>query len=77
VETRIREYRGRLSLTQEDLAKKVGVRRETIVFLEQGKYNPSLRLAHDVAQSLHTTIDDLFIFEDDIPVPGERTVLVD
>jgi putative transcriptional regulator len=77
VETRIKEYRGRLSLTQDDLAKKVGVRRETIVFLEQGKYNPSLKLAHDVAQSLHTTIDDLFIFEENGPVPGERTVLVD
>jgi putative transcriptional regulator len=63
VQTRIKEYRARLSLTQDDLAKKVGVRRETIVFLEQGKYNPSLKLAHDVARTLHATIDDLFIFE--------------
>ena len=77
MQTRIKEYRTRLNLTQEDLAKTVGVRRETIVFLEQGKYNPSLKLAHDVAQALHTTIDDLFIFEDDSPAPEERIVLVD
>ncbi len=77
MQTRIKECRGRLSMTQEDLAKAVGVRRETIVFLEQGKYNPSLKLAHDVAQALHTTINDLFIFEDDGPGPKERIVLVD
>ncbi len=67
MQTKIKEYRARYSLTQDDLAKKVGVRRETIVFLEQGKYNPSLKLAHDVAKALHTTIDDLFIFDDDEP----------
>jgi putative transcriptional regulator len=77
MQTRIKEYRTRLNLTQEDLAKTVGVRRETIVFLEQGKYNPSLRLAHEVAKALHTTIDNLFIFEDDGPGPEERVVLVD
>ncbi len=77
MQTRIREYRTRLNLTQEELAKAVGVRRETIVFLEQGKYNPSLKLAHDVARILRTTIDDLFIFEEDNYEPGERTVLVD
>ncbi len=75
--TRIREYRARYALTQEDLAKKVGVRRETIVFLEQGKYNPSLRLAHDIAKTLNAKIDDLFIFEDDVPEPERRVVLVD
>jgi putative transcriptional regulator len=76
--TRIKEYRTRLSLTQDDLAKKVGVRRETIVFLEQGKYNPSLRLAHDVAVALHARIDDLFLFDDSPPEPEEpRFVLVD
>jgi putative transcriptional regulator len=77
MQTRIKEYRNRLNLTQEDLAKIVGVRRETVVFLEQGKYNPSLKLAHDVAYALHTTIDDLFIFEETGPGPEERTVLVD
>ena len=63
MKTRIKEARGRLKLTQEGLAVKVGVRRETIVFLEQGKYNPSLKLAHDVAKALKTKIDKLFIFD--------------
>lgn len=62
--TRIKELRARYDLTQEDLAKEAGVRRETILYLEKGKYNPSLKLAHDLAKILKTTIDDLFIFED-------------
>jgi len=62
--TRIKELRARYDLTQEDLARKVGVRRETILFIEKGNYNPSLKLAHDIAKALQTTIDDLFIFED-------------
>ena len=63
--TRIKELRARHNLTQEDLAKEVGVRRETILYLEKGKYNPSLKLAHDVAKALKTTIDELFIFDDE------------
>lgn len=62
--TRIKEFRARYDLTQEDLAKKVGVRRETILFLEKGKYNPSLMLAHRIAKLFMVTIDDLFIFEE-------------
>jgi putative transcriptional regulator len=65
MKTRIKELRARYDLTQEELAKKVGVRRETIVFLEKGKYNPSLRLAHEIAKVLETKIDELFIFDDD------------
>ena len=65
VRTKIKELRARYDLTQDDLAKKVGVRRETILYLEKGKYNPSLKLAHDIAKALRTTIDDLFIFEGD------------
>ncbi len=64
MKTRIKEFRARYDLTQEDLAKKVGVRRETILFMEKGKYNPSLKLAYDVAKALQTTIEELFIFED-------------
>lgn len=64
MKTRIKELRARYNLTQEDLARIVGVRRETIVFLEKGKYNPSLKLAHDVAKALKTTIDELFIFDE-------------
>jgi putative transcriptional regulator len=77
VQTRIRECRARLNMTQEELAKIVGVRRETIVFLEQGKYNPSLRLAHDVAKALKTKIDELFIFEGDEPGEERKEVLID
>ena len=63
METKIKEYRAKLNLTQDQLANLVGVRRETIVFLEQGKYNPSLKLAHDVALALKTSIDKLFFFD--------------
>jgi putative transcriptional regulator len=64
MKTRIKELRARHNLTQEDLARKVGVRRETIVFLEKGRYNPSLQLAHDVAKVLKSTIEEIFIFDD-------------
>jgi putative transcriptional regulator len=64
VKTRIKEYRAKYNLTQERLAELVGVRRETIIFLEQGRYNPSLRLAHNVAKALKTTIDKIFIFDE-------------
>jgi putative transcriptional regulator len=60
MENRIKELRTKLGLTQEELATKADVRRETIVFLEQGKYNPSLKLAHAVAKTLNATIDALF-----------------
>ncbi len=63
--TRIKEFRARYDLTQEDLARMVNVRRETIVYLEKGKYNPSLKLAHDIASALRANIEDLFIFEDE------------
>ena len=62
--TRIKELRARYNFTQDDLAKKIGVRRETILFIEKGNYNPSLKLAHEIAKALQTTIDELFIFED-------------
>ncbi|MDD2777284.1 MAG: helix-turn-helix transcriptional regulator [Methanocellales archaeon] len=64
MKTRIKEFRARYDLTQEDLAKMVGARRETVLFLEKGKYNPSLKLAYNIAKALKTTIDELFIFED-------------
>jgi DNA-binding XRE family transcriptional regulator len=63
--TRIKELRARYDLTQDDLAKSVGVRRETILYLEKGKYNPSLMLAHQIALTLKTTIDHLFVFQDE------------
>jgi putative transcriptional regulator len=60
--TKIKEFRAKRNLTQEELAKEVGVRRETIVFLEKGKYNPSLKLAHNIAKVLNSSIEELFIF---------------
>jgi len=65
MKTRIKELRALHNLTQKDLARDVGVRRETILFIEKGKYNPSLKLAFSIAKKLNTTIDDLFIFKDD------------
>lgn len=65
MKTRIKELRARYGFTQEGLARVVGVRRETIVFLEKGKYNPSLKLAYDIAKTLQTTIDELFIFDEE------------
>jgi len=59
---RIKEFRARHNLTQDELAKKVNVRRETIVFFEKNKYNPSLKLAYDLAQVLSVKIEELFIF---------------
>ncbi|MDO8668743.1 MAG: helix-turn-helix transcriptional regulator [Candidatus Buchananbacteria bacterium] len=58
----IKEFRQKLNLTQEELARLAGVRRETIVFLEQDKYNPSLKLAYNVAKALKTSIEEVFIF---------------
>ncbi|MCK9308028.1 MAG: helix-turn-helix transcriptional regulator [Methanoculleus sp.] len=65
MKTRIRELRAKTGLTQEELAQQVGVRRETIVFLEKGKYNPSLKLAYKVARVLDSTIEEVFTFEDE------------
>lgn len=63
MKNKIKEWRANLGMTQEELAEKSGVRRETIVFLEQGKYNPSLGLAYTVAKVLGKKIDEVFIFE--------------
>jgi putative transcriptional regulator len=63
VNNRIKEFRARLNLTQEDLAKKVNVRRETIVFLEKNKYNPSLKLAYDISKVFNVKIEEIFIFD--------------
>ena len=61
--TKLKEYREAKGLKQADLAELVGVRRETIVNLEKGKYNPSLKLAMDIAKVFHTTVE-LFFFDD-------------
>jgi len=60
--TRLREYRAKKGMTQDALASAVGVRRETIVHLENGRYNPSLKLAFTIAKSLGASIEELFDF---------------
>ncbi|NLH78081.1 MAG: helix-turn-helix transcriptional regulator [Acidobacteria bacterium] len=61
---RIRELRAGAGLSQQELALRVGVRRETIVFLEKAKYNPSLRLAHDIAKVFGLPIEEVFRFDE-------------
>jgi putative transcriptional regulator len=63
VNNRIKELRAKYNLTQMDLAKETGVRRETVVFLEKGKYNPSLKLAYDISRALNSSIEEVFIFD--------------
>lgn len=63
MKNRIKELRAKHNLTQAQLADKVNARRETIVFLEKGKYNPSLQLAHEVARVFELTIEEVFLFE--------------
>ena len=65
LKTRIRELRARDRLSQEELAQKVGVRRETIGNLENGRYNRSLKLAMDIAQVFGVTVEDIFTFEEE------------
>lgn len=63
--TRIKELRARHNLTQDELAEMIGVSRQTMLYLEKGKYNPSLLLAYKVAKALKSSINEVFIIEDD------------
>lgn len=65
LKTRLKEFRERFNMTQSELASQVGVRRETIVHLENGRYNPSLKMAMDIAKMFDTTVETLFTFTDD------------
>jgi putative transcriptional regulator len=73
MKTRMKEYRARHDLTQEQLGKIVGARRETISFVEKGRYNPSLRLAWKIARALDSTVDELFLFDDEVDGGDERS----
>jgi putative transcriptional regulator len=64
IKTRIKELRARYNLTQDELADQVGVTRQTLLYLEKGKYNPSLLLAYKVAKILRSSIEEVFIIED-------------
>ena len=65
IKNRIKEYRARFDMKQEELASKVGVRRETIGNLEKGKYNPSLVLAWNIAKVFGVTIEEVFPVEEE------------
>jgi len=65
LKTRMHEYRKTMNLQQAELAEMVGVRRETIGKLENGKYNPSLKLAMDIARVFGKTVEEVFAFEED------------
>ena len=62
--SRIKELRARYDLTQEELASKVGVRRETIGHIENNKYNLSLILAYKISRALNSTVEEVFIFDE-------------
>lgn len=64
LKTKIKEHRARLNMKQGELAELVGVRRETIIRLEKGQYNPSLKLAMDIARVFHTSVEELFSFDE-------------
>ena len=65
LKTRIHEFRKEKKISQADLAEMVNVRKETIVNLENGKYNPSLKLAMDKAKVFGKQVGDVFFFEED------------
>ena len=65
LKTRVKEYREKTGLKQNELAVLVKVRRETIVHLENGRYNPSLKLAMDIAKVFQVSVEELFEFTDD------------
>ena len=61
----MKTYREKIGITQDQLAKKLGIARQTVLFLEKGKYNPSLRLAYQISKELNAKIEDLFTFDDE------------
>ncbi|USG99815.1 helix-turn-helix transcriptional regulator [Thermococcus argininiproducens] len=69
MKNRLRELREWKGLTQEDLAKALGVTRQTIIAIEKGKYNPSLELAFKIAKFFKVKIEDIFIYEEKIGGP--------
>lgn len=64
MKTKIKEYRAKLNMKQDTLAELVGARRETIIRIEKGQYNPSLKLAMDIAKVFEVTVEELFFFEE-------------
>ena len=65
MKTRVKELRTAAKMTQQQLASELGVSRQTIISLENGKYNPSILLAHSIAQLFGERIEDIFVFEEE------------
>ena len=63
--TKIKEYREKAGYKQNELEEMVGARRETIVHLENGRYNPSLKLAMDIAKVFGVAVEDIFVFTEE------------
>lgn len=70
LKTKIRELRMERHMEQSELARLVDVRRETVGRLERGQYNPSLKLAMDIAKVFHTTVEDIFVFTEEPETKG-------
>jgi putative transcriptional regulator len=64
MKAKLKVFRAMRDLTQEALAKEIGVTRQTVIAIEKGKYNPSLELAFKLARYFDTSIEDIFIYED-------------
>ena len=67
MKNKIKVFRAMHDMTQEDLAREVGVTRQTILAIEKGKYDPSLELAFKMARRFQVTIEDIFVFEESAP----------
>lgn len=65
MKTKIKEYRAKFDMKQDTLAELVDVRRETIIRIEKGQYNPSLKVAMDIAKVFGVSVEELFSFEED------------
>ena len=66
MKTKIKEYRAKFNMKQDELAELVDARRETIIRIEKGQYNPSLKLAMDIAKVFGVTVEEIFSFEDGV-----------
>ncbi len=64
MKTKIKEYRAKLNMKQDELAELVDARRETIIRIEKGQYNPSLKLAMDIAKVFNVPVEELFSFDE-------------
>jgi len=64
MKAKLKVYRAMHDLTQEDLAREIGITRQTIIAIEKGKYNPSLELAFKIARYFEVSIEDIFVYDD-------------